>query len=203
MTVQEVGCTSTVQTKKKRSRVGLSLIELVVVLIIVAIVLVGFGASASTQIKRANRSDVENELSVMASNLSDAYYDLGNPSFKSKKDDGSDDPDVKKSFVQFLKILESEYLGVTFDLGDRTTHNTDHPEYGSLETTNRGYHLKIADPKDAYEQQYECWFVTEPTLDRFAMFCSGGDNTIVEQGGYASGNYSDDIVMVIYPKTGE
>lgn len=170
------------QTKKTRR--GLSLIELVVVLVIVALVLIGFGTAASTQIKRASRSDVENELSVMAANLSDAYYDLGNPSFDPT------DPAAKEKFKTFLKILQSEYLGITFDEGTLT------------ETTN-GYYIEIAEPLDAYEQTYKCWFVTTPSLDRFAMFCSGGDNTIVEKEGYNSGNYSDDIVMVIYPKTGE
>lgn len=176
----------------------MSLIELVVVLIIVAIVLVGFGASASTQIKRANRSDVENELNVMASNLSDAYYDLGNPAFDPTN------PDDTRKFVTFLKILESEYMGITFDLGNRDTHNSGGvPDYGTLETTPNGFKVEIGDPKDAYEQTYKCWFVTRPDLSRFAMICSGGDNTIVENAGYNTGDYADDIVLVIYPKAGE
>lgn len=191
----EVGCTFIVRNKKKnvRARAGLSLIELVVVLIIVAIVLVGFGASASTQVKRANRSNVENELNVMASNLSDAYYDLGNPSFNP-----ADTADQAK-FDKFLKILESEYLGVTFQ---RTDPNDPQSQIAFTPTSN-GFHVEIAEPLDVYEQTYKCWFVTTSNLSRYAMICCGGDNTVVEYEGYASGNYSDDIVLVIYPKTGE
>lgn len=182
---KEAGCTSIVRTSNLyKRRKGLSLIELVVVLIIVAIVLVGFGASAQTQVKRASRSDVENELNVMASNLSDAYYDLGNPSFNP-----SEPTDVDR-FKKFLITLGSEYMGCTFD---ETT----------VKPTSNGFYVEIKDPLDSYEQTYKCWFVTVSNLSRYAMICSGGDNTIVEQTGYASGNYSDDIVLVVYPKVGD
>ncbi len=191
----EVGCTFIVRSEKRkvRARAGLSLIELVVVLIIVAIVLIGFGASATVNVKRANRSDVENELNVMASNLSDAYYDLGNPSFNPAVDED------KAKFDKFLKILESEYLGVTF----KRTTPSDPTSTIAFEPTTNGFKVEIAEPLDVYEQTYKCWFVTAPNLRRYAMICSGGDNTEVEQAGYASGDYSDDIVLVIYPKTGE
>lgn len=191
----EVGCTFIVRTKKKnvRARAGLSLIELVVVLIIVVIVLVGFGQAASTQVKRANRSNVENELNVMASNLSDAYYDLGNPSFNPAE------PDDVAKFKKFLKILESEYLGVTFMRETPSDPNSDIV----LQTTANGFYVEIQEPLDTYEQTYKCWFVTTANLSRYAMICCGGDNTVVEHEGYASGDYSDDIVLVIYPKTGE
>ena len=185
MTVREAGCTSTVQTKfitKKRR--GLSLIELVVVLIIVAIVLIGFGASASTQVKRASRSDVENELNVMASNLSDAYYDLGNPSFNPVE------PTDVERFKKFLITLGNEYMGCQFD-------------EDTISATANGFYVEIKEPLDAYEQTYKCWFVTAANLSRYAMICSGGDNTIVENAGYASGDYADDIVLVVYPKVGE
>lgn len=179
---KEAGCKFIVQIKKKRE--GLSLIELVVVLIIVAIVLVGFGASANIQVRRANRSTVENDLNVMASNLSDAYYDLGNPSFNPTV------PDDVTRFKKFLVTLGVEYLGCTFD-------------ESSVKATTNGFYVEIAEPLDAYEQTYKCWFVTVPNLSRYAMICSGGDNTIVEQDGYASGNYSDDIVLLVYPKVGD
>lgn len=179
---QEAGCKFIVQTKRKRA--GLSLIELVVVLIIVGIVLVGFGASANIQVKKASRSNVENELNVMASNLSDAYYDLGNPSFNPTI------PEDVERFKKFLRTLGAEYLGCTFDLD-------------GIEATTNGFHVEISEPLDAFEQPYQCWFVTVQNLSRYAMICSGGDNTIVEQGGYATGNYSDDIVLVVYPKVGD
>lgn len=95
-----------------------------------------------------------------------------------------------EKFKTFLKIVQSEYLGITFD-------------ESTLKTTSNGFYIEIVEPLDVYEQTYKCWFVTIASLDRFAMICSGGDNTIVEQAGYNTGNYSDDIVLVIYPKTGE
>lgn len=199
--VQEVGCIFTVTTRKvlKQKRKGLSLIELVVVLIIVGIILVGFAASASTQVKRANRSDVENELQVMSSNLSDAYYDLGNPTFE-PADDAADGTTTERArFKRFLITLET-YLGCQFDRGSAT----DTADFGSITATDLGYYVEIKEPLDTYEQTYKCWFVTSKEAPaRYAMICSGGDNTIVEYEGYASNNYSDDIVLIIYPKTEE
>lgn len=185
MMEMEAGCTSIVQIKKlKGVRTGLSLIELVVVLIIVAIVLIGFGASAQTQVKRASRSDVENELNVMASNLSDAYYDLGNPAFNPS------DPADQTRFKNFLITLGAEYLGCTFD--------TDH-----INATTNGFQVDIIEPLDAFEQPYKCWFVTVSNLSRYCLIASGGDNTIVESDGYSTGDYKDDIVLVVYPKVGD
>lgn len=204
----EVGCTSIVLTKdntssifktsktsrqskiRKRSgpelfipRAGLTLIELVVVLVIVAIILIGFGNSANTQVKRANRSDVENELNVIASNMSDAYYDLGNNAYDPTK------PEQVELFKNLLKILQTEYLGVTFDI--------DH-----METTDTGFHVFITEPLDAWEQPYECWFTTAPNISRYVMIASGGDDLVVDSSGYASQNYNDDVVLVVYPKDG-
>lgn len=199
MMVKEVGCTYIVKSPKKKiqARKGLSLIELVVVLIIVAIVLVGFAASASTQVKRANRSDVENELNVIASNLSDAYYDLGNPSFSPKKDTAEGSTVEIGRFKRFLITLET-YLGCQFDRGVAT----DTADFGGITPTDFGYMVKIKEPLDAYEQQYQCWFVTDPSAPaRYVMIASGGDNTIIEYEGYSTNNYSDDIVLIIYPKT--
>lgn len=205
MMVKEAGCTYIVKSPKKKiqARKGLSLIELVVVLIIVAIVLVGFAASASTQVKRANRSDVENELNVIASNLSDAYYDLGNPTFDPRKDTEEGSTVEIGRFKRFLITLET-YLGCQFDRGVAT----DTADFGSITPTENGYMVKIKEPLDAYEQQYQCWFTTAPRRDdnsgppaRYAMIASGGDNTIIEYEGYSTNNYSDDIVLIIYPKT--
>ncbi len=164
-----------------RPRSGLSLVELIVVLVIVVLVIVGFGASAAKQTKRANRSDVENELNVMAQNLSDAYYDLGNPVFNPGTD--------QAGFENFLKIVQSEYLGCEFDFDTVTPYAN-------------GFTVEIASPKDVFEQRYKCWFITVDTIDRYAMICSGGENTEIESDGYASGNYSDDIVLVVKPKVG-
>lgn len=201
MMVREVGCTFIVNKVKQKvkARAGLSLIELVVVLVLVAIILIGFAYSASTQVKRANRSDVENELNIIASNLSDAYYDLGNPTFNPEKDYNEGNTVEKTRFKKFLITLET-YLGCQFDRGAATDTN----DFGSIEATTMGYKVEIKEPLDAYEQTYKCWFVTHPDAPaRYAMICSGGDNTIVEESGYALNDYSDDIVLIVYPKTDE
>lgn len=162
---------------------GLSLVEVVVVLIIVVIVSLGFGASASRQVKRTNRETVVNELQVLSSGLSDAYYDLGNPAYD------PDTPEGKTQFENFLKIVSSEYVGYTFD-------------YTTLEKTANGFTIEVSDPLDVYEQRYGCWFVTRESLARYAIVACGGDDGKINFSGYINGDYSDDIVLLVRPKVG-
>lgn len=164
-------------------RKGLSLVEILVVLIIVVIVTLGFGASATRQIKRTNRETVVNELQVLASNLSDAYYDLGNPSY-----DVSDEGETQ--FRTFLTMISADYLGYTFD-------------FNTLKRTANGYTIEVADPTDIYEQPYKCWFVTKSGQARYVMVASGGDDGIISDSGYATHNYSDDIILIVRPKAAE
>lgn len=167
-----------------RGRRGLSLVEIVVVLIIVAIITVAFGVSANRNIKRTNRETVVNEMQVLASNFSDAYYDQGNPAFDPHTDEGL------VGFKQFLQLISSEYLGYAFDMD-------------SITPTANGFHVVVSDPVDVYEQNYEAWFVTSGATSRYVMVASGGDDGIIQSSGYASHNYSDDIVLVVKPKVSE
>lgn len=173
-----MGCKSIVS----KARRGLSLVELVVVLVIVAIIAFGFGSSAVSQIKRTNRETVVNELQVLASNFSDAYYDLGNPDYDPSTTEGLE------QFKTFLNIISSEYIMYSFD-------------FGTLEATDNGFYVEVSDPVDVWEQRYCCWFVTKNVPGgKYVMVASGGDDGIVSSAGYASNNYSDDIVLVVKPK---
>ena len=165
----------------KKTRKGLTLVELMVVLIIVVIVTLGFGASASRQIKRTNRETVVNEMQVLASGLSDAYYDLGNPAYDPTTAEG------KTQFETFLKIVSSEYIGYTFD-------------YTTLEKTDSGFHVEVSDPLDVYEQHYHCWFVTKDGMARYVLVASGGDDGKISYPTYKDGDYADDIVLMVRPK---
>lgn len=151
-----------------------------IVLIIVAIVTFGFGTSAVKQIKKTNRSTVVNELQVLATSFSDAYYDLGNPEYDPGTTEG------QTGFKLFLSILSMEYLAYTFDMD-------------SLETTTNGFHLKVKDPVDVWEQPYECWFVTKGN-NRYVMVASGGDDGTIRFEGYKENKYDDDIVLLVKPK---
>lgn len=185
-----------------RGRKGLTLVEIIIVLIIVVIVTVAFGASASMQVKRANRETVTNELSVMATNFTDAYYDLGNPIYST---DPADDAtgNGPTSFRSFLTTIEDEYLNVRFERED--------PDNASsaikIDTPSDGvFHVKIAEPTDVYEQKYECWFFTGTANNRYVMVACGGDDGVISSSGYinvpdgAKIDYSDDIILVIRPK---
>ena len=171
-----MGCKSIVT----KSRKGLSLVELMIVLIIVAIVTFGFGTSAIKQVKKSNRSTVVNELQVLASNFSDAYYDLGNPEYDPET------PEGLTGFKAFLNVLSSEYLAYSFDMD-------------SLEATTNGFHIKVKDPVDVWEQPYECWFVTKGN-NRYALVASGGDDGTIRFEGYKNNKYDDDIVLIVKPK---
>lgn len=167
---------------KNKTRKGLTLIELMVVLIIVVIVTIGFGASASRQVKRTNRETVVNELQVLASGLSDAYYDLGSPAYDPAT------PEGMAQFQTFLSIVSADYTGYQFD-------------YTTLTATTNGFSITVADPRDVYEQPYECWFVTKEGFARYVIVaCGGDDGKVAGLASYSAGNYSDDIVLMVRPK---
>lgn len=158
----------------------MTLIEVLGVLIIIAILMLVIGNSISRNVKRGNRESVVSELELFATSLADAYYDLGSPDY--------DDPATMQSqFETFLTIIEKDYLTVQFD------HST-------LTPTAKGYTVEIASPIDIYEKRYKCWFVTASDVMKYVMVASGGENGIIEEAGYAAGDYKDDIVMIVRPK---
>lgn len=174
-----------------RKRKGLTLVEIVVVLIIIVIVTLGFGSSASKQVKRTNRDTVVNEMQILASNFSDAYYDLGNPVYDPNTQEGLN------QFKNFLNILSNDYINYTFDMSTLTPTND-----------KRGFFVKVSEPKDAWEQEYCCWFITGDFNGRYVMISSGGDDGIVGNGGtivpnidcYKNNEYKDDVVLIVRPK---
>lgn len=169
-----------------KARKGLTLVEIIVVLIITVIVVLGFGASASRQIKRTNRETVVNELQVLASNIADCYYDQGNPPYDPAT------PEGMSGFKSFIGILSSEYAGFTFDMSTL-----------KVMANGNGFELEVSDPTDVYDQKYKCWFVTKSGVQRYVMVASGGDDGIIQQNGYSTYNYGDDIVLMVKPKISE
>lgn len=155
--------------------------ELLGVLIVIAIILAIAGISVSQNVKRANRDSVSNELSLFATAIADAYYDLGSPEL------GPADPGARAEFERFLRLLESDYLSVSFD-------------YGSIQATGSGFEVDISSPLDTYESKYHCWFITGDSTIQYAMIASGGDNGIIDSDGYASQDFGDDILLVVKPK---
>lgn len=151
------------------------------VLIVIAIILGVAGMSVSKSIKRSNRDHVVNELSVFSTAISDAYYDLGAPEFAPAA------PESKTEFERYLKLLETDYLGVVFD-------------YNTLKTTDTGFEIEISSPLDVYESRYHCWFVTDESTMKYAMIASGGDNGVLDTAGYTQQEYGDDVVLVVKPK---
>lgn len=151
------------------------------VLIVIAIIIGVAGMSVSKNIKRSNRDSVVNELSVYSTAISDAYYDLGAPEFPPAATES------KAEFERFLKLLASDYLGVTFD-------------YSTLSATDTGFEIDISSPLDVYESRYHCWFVTDESTMKYAMIASGGDNGKLDTEGYTRQEYADDIVLVVKPK---
>jgi len=160
----------------------MTLIEVIGVLIIIAILMLVVGNSISRNVKRGNRESVVSELELFATSIADAYYDLGSPDY-----DNTSEEDVKSQFDTFLTVIEKDYLTVQFD------HST-------LEPTAKGYSVEIASPIDIYEKRYKCWFVTTSDVMKYVMVASGGENGIIEDAGYATGDYKDDIVLIVRPK---
>ena len=157
----------------------MTLIELLGVVVIITVLTLVVGNSVSKNMRRGNRETVVSDLSLMSSNISDAYYDLGPPCF---------DPSTElDEFKRYLTVLQNDYLTVTFD-------------EDTLTPTANGFTIEIETPLDVYEQRYKVWFVTDESVMPYTMIASGGDNGKVEEGGYASQQYGDDIVMIVKAK---
>ena len=167
-----------------KRRKGFTLPEILVGIVLGSIILTAVGSSASKNIKRTNRETVVNEMQVFLTGIQDAYYDLGAPSF---------DPAVtgdEEKFKRYLQTLQDSYLGMAFDFDTLTA------------TANgQGFEILVAAPLDTYESQYKCWFITKDGVMKYAMVASGGDNCQIDEAGYASQNYEDDIVLVVKPKS--
>lgn len=164
--------------KKKKVR-GLTLLEMIAVIVIIVILLIGMGMSYVNNVKKANRDQTVNTLSVFSNNLGDAYYDLGMPSFEPGIDD--------EAFKTFLHKLEDNYVGCKFDMDNITA-------------TTYGYCVDILTPETVYETKFRCWFTTTETMKKVIMVACSGADGIFEDATYKDKNYGDDMVLVVYPK---
>lgn len=168
---------------KLKRRKGFNLIEIMIGISIASILMGAIGTNASKNVKRSNRDAVTNEMQIFLTGISDAYYNLGAPSF---------DPNVAsdvEEFKKYLQRLQADYLSASFDLDS----------VQPLSSGN-GFSVTIAAPLDIYESPYQCWFVTNDAIQKYAMIVSGGDDGIVNAANYSTQGYGDDIVLVVQPK---
>ena len=166
---------------KLKRRKGVTMVELLGVMVVIAVLLGIAGWSVTANIKRSNRESVANELQLYATSFSDAYYDLGAPSFS------PGDAGAQAEFERYLNLISSDYLSVAFDTS-------------TITATANGFEVDIAEPLDVYEANYHCWFVTDDSVMKYVMVASGGENRIIDSDGYVSKDFGDDIVMIVRPK---
>ena len=158
------------------------MMELIGVMVVIGILLATAGASVSQNVKRSNREAVVNELQIYATSISDAYYDMGAPSFNPA------DASSLEQFKRYLQILQNNYLAVSFD-------------FTTLVATDTGFEVTVESPKDAFETPYKFWFVTDDSVMKYAMVASGGEDGLIDSSGYANQVYGDDIVLIVRPKS--
>lgn len=155
--------------------------ELMGVMVIIGLLIAAAGYSVSSNVKRSNREAASNELQMFASNISDAYYDIGSPSINTS------DPDAMTDFTRYLRMLANDYMSVTFD-------------EATIATTDKGFVVDISSPLDVYENRYRCWFVTDDSVMKYIMVASGGEDGRIDDSGYKTQDYGDDIVLIVKPK---
>lgn len=160
-------------------RKGTNLVELMAVILIIGILVVGFATSYAKNIKKANRDQTVNELSVFSTSFGDAYYDLGIQHF--------DPASQVDDFKSFLSTLERGYVSCTFDLE-------------SVNPTTNGFTVMVKSPLSVYESQYKCWFTTKEGAASLVMIACAGEDGNFSEGTYGLKEYGDDIVLVVSPK---
>lgn len=137
------------------------------------------GIAYVKNIKKANRDQTVNELSVFSNNIGDAYYDLGMPTY---------DPSTQiDEFKSFLTRLENGYIGCVFDKDN-------------IVAIDNGFEVDITSPKSVYESNYKCWFSTIDGVKKMIMIACEGEDGVFSYDTYKDQDYGDDIVLVIYPK---
>lgn len=149
------------------------------VMIIIVILLVGMGTAYVKNVKKANRDQTVNELSVFATSFGDAYYDLGSPTF---------DPVTEaEDFKSFLNTLQSNYVGCAFDLDN-------------IRPTSNGFSVELTSPLSVYESRYRAWFTTKEGSQSLIMVSCSGEDGIFQDASYGTQDYGDDLVLVVKPK---
>lgn len=164
---------------------GFTMIELIGALIIIAILTVATGFTATNVVHRSRVDATTADLQVFASDMEAVLEDIG----VVELDDAST-AESQAKIREYLAMIEANYTHLYFD---RTT----------LAATRDGFTINTVEAIDPWGQKYLLTYNTSRTKGQpgTCILSSSGPNMAMENDQYPTGNFSDDICVIITPKS--
>lgn len=156
-------------------RKGFTLLEISITLVIASI-LFGMGTYGySSYVTKARVTDIETTSQIFLSDMQEVVSNKGFLTFELEID--------HDEVIYYLSEIEDKYLSFSLD--------TDNIEY-----LDNGFIVKSKDNFDGYQNPYHIYFATDISNPR-VLFISPGVDGKVDYANYISGEFGDDIVMLI------
>lgn len=166
-------------TSKKHLK-GWNMIELVLAITIIAILGTATAAITIKNVRKANVDKTASFLQILATDLGDAYNDLGVPEIAT-------DSDGVAKFKNFLTEAQDTYLSCTFDLD-------------TVKAQTNGFSVEIKSPKDAFGNKYFMECITVEGKPSFSRISSKGPDNISSMDTYNTQEFGDDILVIVQSK---
>lgn len=169
----------------KNDKRGFTLIEIIGVMIIIAILTIAAGYTATKAVHRSRIDATAADLQVFASDMEAVLEDIGVVEL-----DPSDSLELRKSKInEYLSIIEQDYLHATF-------------AKDTLVVSDDGFKVSTYELSDPWDSKYTLIYNTDPAKGTpgTCIFASPGPNLNLEDSGYSSGDFQDDILVIITPK---
>ena len=167
-----------------RKRSGYTLIEIIIVMVVLAVLLGSATVIGGKSIENARIRSTTNDMQIFAADMTEIYDDMGVLSF----DNGLDDEQKITAIKEFLDGMSKGYLSFDFDLE-------------TLEITEEYFVVKTGNTMlDAWRKPYTMYYSISNENAGKIIFLSSGSNLKSYESGYQSGDFSDDIVMLLKPR---
>lgn len=169
----------------KFNRKGFTMIELIGALVIIAILTVAIGFTSTNVVHRSRVDATTADLQVFASDMEAVLEDIGVVEL-----DNASTTEGRARIQEYLAMIEASYTHLYFD---RTT----------LVVTKDGFTINTAEAVDPWNQKYLLTYNTSRTKGQpgTCILSSAGPNMYMSNDTYASGDFSDDICVIITPKS--
>ena len=170
----------------RNAKRGFTLVEIIGVMIIISILTIAAGYTSTKAVQRSRIDATAADLQVFASDMEAVLEDIGVVEL-----DPSDSLDLRKSKInEYLSIIEQDYLHATFD---RDT----------LVVSNSGFKVSTYELMDPWDSKYTLIYNTDTAkgVPGTCIFASPGPNLNLEETEYSSGDFQDDILVMITPKS--
>lgn len=170
----------------KLNKTGFTTLEIVAVLVIISILTVAGGFVATNVVSRSRIDATTADLQVFASDMEAILEDIGVVTLNPDEDS----LEKRKSKIQeYLSMIEADYTHMTFNSSE-------------LIITDSNFTVSTLEARDPWGSPYTLIYNTDDVKGTpgTCILTSPGPNMILESEDYSSGEFKDDIMVIITPK---